>query len=245
MAARPPSDAAGHGAATPGPASLWQRSAAWSLDAALVAPLAGLLAWPWLATPVRAWIDQVRALLQHTGQAMGAAIVDGVPLPQLAMALSHDAVLQQGIAATGTASWAVAWPVLLAFALVGGIYHVAGECSPWRASAGKRMLGLRACDRDGRRLGIGRAAARHCSGALSWATLNLGHLMAAMAPDHLALHDRCSRTRVLSARGAAAGLPAWAWAWLGLLALAGIGATAWLADAATAIMRAALEQALS
>lgn len=242
MAAHPVSDAADPAVPTSDRAGFWQRSAAWSLDAALVAPIAGLLAWPWLAAPVRAWARQLNALLQYTGQAMGEAIVSGVPLPRLATALLHDPLLHQAIAATRSTSWSMAWPALLAFALVGAVYHVAGERSPWQASPGKRMLGLRACDRHGRRLGIGRAVARYGAGALSWATLNLGHLMAAMAPRHLALHDRCSGTRVVSARGAR--VSGWAWGWLGLLALAGFAATAWLADTAAAIMRAALEQAL-
>ena len=223
------------------PAGFWQRGAAWSLDAALIAPLASWLAWPWLAPSVQAWLDQVRTLLQHTGRMVGAAILDGASLPRLAITLLHDPTLQQASAGLRSATWAMAWPALLAFALVGGIYHVSCECSPWRASAGKRLLGLRAGDRDDRRLGPGRALGRYAAGALSWATLNLGHLMAAAAPEHLALHDRCSDTRVQARR---AGLPPWACAWLVVLAIAGIAAGAWAAEAASTVMQAALERAL-
>lgn len=224
-----------------GPAGFWQRAAAWSLDAALVAPFAGWLAWPWIAAPAQAWLDQVRALLQHTGQIMGAAIIDGASLPRLAITLLHDPALHQATTAIRSATWTMVWPALLAFALLGAIYHVAGECSPWQASPGKRLLGLHAVDRRGRRLGTGRALARYSAGALSWATLNLGHLMATAAPEHLALHDRCSDTRVRAAR---TGLPRWARAWLVLLAIAGLVASAWLAQVASTVMQAALERAL-
>ncbi len=237
MTASPPSGSPDHGAA-----GFWQRGVAWSIDATLIAPLAGLLAWPWVEASARAWTGRVQALLRDAGQTMAESIVDGVPLPRLATALLHDPVLREAIAATRSASWSLAWPALLAFALLGAAYHVACECSPRQASVGKRLLGLRACDRDGRRLHAGRAAARHFAGALSWATLNLGHLMAIMAPRHLALHDRCSGTRVVSDRGAPSRLPVWAWAWLGLLALAGLTATVWLGGTAASILRTALEQ---
>ncbi|MGH8084906.1 MAG: RDD family protein [Lysobacter sp.] len=223
------------------PAGFWQRGAAWSLDAVLIAPVAGWLAWPWISAPAQAWLDQVRALLQYSGRLMGAAILDGAPLPRLAITLLHDPTLQQTVTTIRSATWALAWPALLAFALLGALYHVACECSPWQASVGKRLLGLRAGDRNGRRLGPGRALARYGAGTLSWATLNLGHLMATMAPEHLALHDRCSGTRVRTNHPE---LPRWALVWLVLLAIVSLVASAWLAQVASAVMQAALERAL-
>jgi len=165
-----------------------------------------------------------------------------VPLPLLANSLLHDPAILEAMAALEAQSWSLLWPTVLAFASIGAAYHVGCECSPRQATFGKWLLGMRVDARDGRRLGVGRALARHGTGALSWATLNVGHLMATAAPEHLALHDRCSGTRVVSDTDA--GLPGWAWAWLGLLGLATAGAIAWLATVATGIMRAALEQAL-
>jgi hypothetical protein len=138
----------------------------------------------------------------------------------------------------------MAWPALLAFAAIGLLYHVTFECSPWQASPGKRLLGLRATGRGNEGLGIGRAVSRYLAGALSWITLNIGHLMATAAPDHLALHDRVSGTRVVSTHDAAPGFPAWAWLWLGLLGLAGFGLIAWLAGQASSVMRVALDHVL-
>ena len=227
---------------SPVPAGFWHRGAAWSIDAALIAPVALLLAWPWIAGSIRAWPVPAEALLRHAGERMGAAIIDGVPLPLLATSLLRDPAIKGAIAALESNSWSLLWPLVLAFALIGAGYHVGCECSPRQATFGKRLLGMRVHAHDGRRLSAGRALARHGASALSWATLNLGHLMATAAPQHLALHDRCSGTRVVS--DTATGLPGWAYAWLALLALAGVGLSAWIATAAAAIMRAALEQAL-
>lgn len=226
------------------PAAFATRGVAWSLDAALVAPLALLLAWRWLAPAAADWVAGVEALLHHGGRALGEALLAGTPLPRLTVALLRDPVLVDAVAATQAASWALAWPAAAAFALVGAAYHAVAECSAWEATAGKRLLGLRVRDRHGRRLRPGRALLRHGAGALSWATLNLGHLLAASAPRHLALHDRCSGTRVVACARADARLPRWASAWLAGLAVAALAATAWLATAAAAIMRAALELAL-
>ena len=210
----------------------------------LVLPVALWLAWPWVAAPARAWAGEVRSLLQHTGRTMGESIIGGTSLPGLAFTLLHDPTLHQAITTIRSTTWALAWPATLAIALVGAAYHVGCERSPWQATPGKRLLGLRVCDREGRRLGAGRALLRHIAGALSWATLNIGHMMAAAGPDHLALHDRCSGTRVVSTQAPSPGLPAWAWAWLGLLGLAGLGLAAWAGNAATTVMRLALERAL-
>lgn len=225
------------------PAGFWQRAAAWSIDAALVAPVAALLAWPWLSTAAYRCLVQFQGLLQQTGRATGAAVIDGVPLPLLATALMQDPALRAASATSASALWSMVVPALLAFALLGAIYHVACECSAWQGGLGKRILRLRACERSGGRLGLVHASGRYLSGTLSWATFNLGHLMAAVPPAHLALHDRASHTRVV-AHGSQTRLPAWAWAWLGLLAVAGLGATAWLSQWAAAIMQTTLEQFL-
>lgn len=226
------------------PAGFWQRAAAWSIDSALIAPLALLLAWPWVVAPAHAWVGQAQSLLRHVGLAMGEAIIDGVPVPRLANAVLGDGLITDAVASLQSSSWSLAWPYLLAFTLLGAAYHVASECSSAQASFGKRLLGVQACDRAGMRLGIARALLRYFSGALSWATLNLGHLMAMAGPRHLALHDLCSGTRVVSRPGTSSTLPAWARVWLGLLGLANLIAIGWLANAAASIMRVALEQAL-
>jgi uncharacterized RDD family membrane protein YckC len=194
-----------------------------------------------MATPMQAWTTQARELLQHAGRILARAILDGTPLPRLAATVLHDPGWTPMLAAIRATGWAVAGPALLAFVLLWAILHLLGECSPWQASPGKRGLGLHVADSGGRRIGPGRSLLRFGAGALSWLTLNLGHLMATAPPDHLALHDRCSGTRVRAAHDR---LPRWALAWLALLAIAGLVGGAWLSQLASEVVRAALERAL-
>lgn len=222
-------------------AGLYRRSIAWSIDAALLAPVALLLSWRWTVPAASEWVEKVEALLGHGGRALAAAVISGAPVPMWATSLLHDPQLTASIAAAEAASWALAWPGMLAFALLGALYHGASECSAWQGSPGKRLLGLRVHDRHGQPLLIRLALLRHAAGSLSWLTLNFGHALAALAPRHLALHDRCSGTRVVAGAGAP---PRWALAWLGLLALATAGTATWLANRAVQVMSAALEQAL-
>lgn len=224
-------------------AGLYRRSVAWSIDAALLVPVALLLSWRWTAPAASAWVEKVEAVLDHGGRALGAAVIDGAPILLWATSMLRDPQLTGSIAEAEAASWALAWPGGLAFALLGALYHGAGECSVWQGSPGKRLLGLRVHDRHGQPLMIRHALLRHAAGSLSWLTLNLGHALAALAPQHLALHDRCSGTRVVAGAGAGA-RPRWAPWWLGLLALATAGTAIWLANRAVQVMSAALEQAL-
>ncbi|MGY0557462.1 RDD family protein [Lysobacter sp. A421] len=231
------------------PAGFWQRTAAWSIDTASITPLALLLAWPITSAPAHAVSSQVTGLLQAASQAMADAIIDYVPLPQLAAALLHNPALHEASLSLQSTLWSLTWPLLLAIALLGGVYHVLCECSRRRATPGQRLLGLQVLDPHGQALTPHRALTRHLAGSLSWATLNIGHLMAALAPHHLALHDRISATRVVTAPVVAAGdpggkLPAWVWVWFGVLAIAAIALTLWGMIAAMAVMRTALEQAL-
>lgn len=226
------------------PAGFWQRAAAWSLDAALLAPLALLLSWLWISAPLRVLHARWDALLHATGTAMAQALLRAgnelAGLLPLVIGLLHDPALREANAALSAALWAAMWPPLLAFVLLTTAWQVGFERSRWQASPGRRLLGLQVEDEHGQRLSTSRALARHAAGALSWLTLNIGHLMAALGPQHLALHDRLSRTRV---RSADTTLPPWAAAWLALLTLAGLVLGAWLVRDASAAMRSALQAA--
>ena len=129
--------------------------------------------------------------------------------------------------------------VVLFFAWCAGF-----ERSALRATPGKRALGLRVTSVDGDRPGDGQLLLRFLAGTLSWLSLNIGHMMAALPPSFTTLHDRISRTRVYRDAGTAARLPAWAGAWLAMLGAAMLLAGAWLAIAMSAGLQAALERAL-
>lgn len=226
-------------------AGFWQRAAAWSLDAALLVPLALLLGRPWIAAPLRDAAACWDALLHATGTAMAQGLLrsggDVAGLLPLASGLLHDPALREANARLSSALWSAAWPALLAFVLLAAAWQVGFERSRWQASPGRRLLGLHVEDASGERLSTWRALARHAAGTLSWLTLNAGHLMAASDPARTTLHDRVSGTRV---RCTSPALPGWAAAWLAALALAFVVLLGWLLRDASATMRRALEAAL-
>ena len=231
-------------AATAAPAGFWHRAAAWSIDAACIAPVAMLMAWRWLQPASVHSCEATEALLRLAGELAARAIVDGTPLHGLAIALMHDPRITDATATLQLATWRWLLPASFAFGLVGAAWHVAGERSRWQGSPGKRLLGLRVTSRDDATRSLARSAWRHLAGTASWATLNLGHVMAAAGPRHLALHDRISATRVVDDAGPEARLPGWARAWLTLVVVAGVAVTAWLAQRAAALMEAGLLAAL-
>ena len=62
---------------------------------------------------------------------------------------------------------------------------------------GMRAWRLRAVDVSGSTMSLGAAILRSALGFLAWAPAALGVLWLYLDPDHLAVHDRFSRTRVV------------------------------------------------
>lgn len=218
----PPADDACSGA----PAGFWHRYAAWSLDAGVLLLAVLCLEWPRLRLAWTAIGHACRALVSAAGQVLADALMSGTRLPQLSATLLQEPRLHAAAAALQAALWQLAWPVLLAYALLALPWHVLGEASRWRGSPGKRAFGLAAGDLHGQRLSLPRAGARHVAGLLSWLSLNLGHLLAAL-PGRQALHDRIAGARVLHA-GPGTRMPARARAWIVLQLLAVFALLAWL-----------------
>lgn len=84
--------------------------------------------------------------------------------------------------------------------VLGCAYFSLMEASSYQGTIGKFLVGLRVEDERGGRLEIHQALARFFAGALSWATLNIGHMMAMWRPDGRALHDMVAKTRVCQER---------------------------------------------
>ena len=208
------------------PGGFWHRYAAWSLDFVAIAALA------WFATraQVHAGIDAMlagwRQLFGRASQAMSDALLSGRDLHSLAQALMQDPALRAAAQAVQDGLERATLPFALACAGIALLWHGLGEASRWQGSPGKRAFGLIATDIDGNRLGIARAFARQFAGVASWITLNLGHLLAALPPQHRALHDLIAGTRVLRADDAPR-MPLAAKLWLWLQLLAGLAALAW------------------
>lgn len=236
------------------PAGFWRRCAAWSLDALPVGVASLTLA---LALRRRspgtggdalasAWASLVEALAHRVAAAVTGAYGESGAgaLYVLVRGALRDPVLLTAADAVQAALAALVIPPLIAFNALFLAWCVGFERSPLRATPGKRALGLRVATTDGSAPGTGRLLLRFLAGALSWLSLNLGHLLAAMPPAHATLHDRISATRVVLAPEASETLPSWARAWLWVLAAALLLASAWAAAAMAGSMRLALDRAL-
>lgn len=221
------------------PAGFWPRYLAWSLDAALVAAVTCLLGashWRLLAAAVaEAW----NALSQRVADAMAASALDELAFGGFLGRLGADPQVHAAAAAATAALLSLTLGWLMVYAVLGFVLEVACVAfTPWRATPGKRALGLYVAARDGGALGAGRAASRYLGGALSWLSFNIGHLVAMAKPEHLALHDRLAGASVRRRGGA--GLPLWGWAWLLLQLAAALAASVWLASALQASLDTAL-----
>ncbi len=91
--------------------------------------------------------------------------------------------------------WAAQQAVLV-FILF-SIYFTATESSGLEGTLGKRVLGLRVTDLDGRRVRLGRAFARCLARALSAVLWHIGFVMAAFTTKKQTLHDVISDTVVV------------------------------------------------
>lgn len=225
------------------PAGFLRRYAAWSLDALPIATAALLSAWPGIRDHTAALRGALDALSATMASLLAQGLMSAQPLPGLALRWLHDPALRAAAATLQAALGALLLPPLLGFVAAALVYDVAFERSSWRATPGKRALGLAVVDDAGRRIGAGHALLRFCAGGLSWLTLNVGHVMAALPPRHLALHDRVSGTRVVLVSGDAP-LPAWARGWLALQCIAFFAANAWLLSRWQAALQRALEHPL-
>jgi len=222
--ANPPFSATSAFARVPG--GFWHRYAAWSLDFLAI----GAIAWFATRAQLHAGFDAAlagwRQLFGGVSQAMSDALLSGRDLHSLAQALLQDPALRAAAQQVQDGLERATLPFAFACAGLALLWHGLGEASPWQGSPGKRAFGLVVTDLDGHRLGFPRAFARQVAGVASWLTLNLGHLLAMLPPQHRALHDYIAGTRVLRADDAPR-MPLAAKLWLWLQVLAGLAALAW------------------
>ena len=93
---------------------------------------------------------------------------------------------------------------ILILAVGSWLYCAFTESSSWRATVGKRILGLQVVTADGERIGFGQATVRHFMKFLSLFFLTIGFMMAGWTKRRQALHDipsDCLVIRVPPKRG--------------------------------------------
>ena len=131
------------------------------------------------------------------GRRLAALLYDGVLLAALLVAFTSGAVFLNHRSAVepGTAgAWAYLYRAGLVCVIAG--YYLLN----WTRSGqtlGMRAWHLRAVTDSGRPLTLKPAAVRLAFGVLAWAPAALGVLWLYVDAEHLALHDRLSKTRVV------------------------------------------------
>jgi uncharacterized RDD family membrane protein YckC len=131
------------------------------------------------------------------GRRVAALLYDSVLLAALLVIFTSGAVFLNHRAAVEPAT-AGAWAYLYRAGLIGVIagYYLLN----WTRSGqtlGMRAWHLRAVTPSGQPLAWKAAALRCVCGVLAWAPAALGVLWLYADPEHLALHDRLSKTRVV------------------------------------------------
>jgi uncharacterized RDD family membrane protein YckC len=82
----------------------------------------------------------------------------------------------------------------------GWLYEALLLSSPWQATVGKKLLGLKVTDEAGQRISFGRATGRHFAKIISFIICFIGFIMAAFTYHKRALHDMIAVTLVMKER---------------------------------------------
>lgn len=81
--------------------------------------------------------------------------------------------------------------------VVGWLYYALLESSSWQGTVGKKLLGIRVTDMDGRRIGFGRATGRYFAKIISSIICLVGFIMVGFTEKRQGLHDMLAGTLVL------------------------------------------------
>lgn len=77
--------------------------------------------------------------------------------------------------------------IILGFVL---LYYVYAESSPWQATVGKRILGIKVTDEHGNRISFWRSLGRRAAMAISAFTFLIGYMMCGWTARKQCLHDK-------------------------------------------------------
>ncbi|MGQ0799823.1 MAG: RDD family protein [Pseudomarimonas sp.] len=85
----------------------------------------------------------------------------------------------------------------LLYFIAAPLYYAGQESSAAQATLGKRVIGIKVCDLEGRPLSFMHALGRWAAAALSYLTMYIGFFMAAFTEKKQALHDLIASTYVV------------------------------------------------
>lgn len=152
------------------------------------------------ARPVTREADPEDVQYASWGVRAGAAVIDIFVMQVVTMLINtfFIAMLLRSLT-DGSVLLATIGPLVVggAFAL---FYTVWLESSPWQATLGKRMLGLKVVDLQGQRIGFGTSSWRNMAKGLSMLTLGVGYLMPLWDHRRQALHDKAVGCLVVRAK---------------------------------------------
>jgi uncharacterized RDD family membrane protein YckC len=128
---------------------------------------------------LRFWAGMIDVCLEAVGALVLTLVIDFL-LRRFGRFLGISAFLSK--VATGVA-------FIFVLAVGAWLYCAFMESSPWRATVGKRLLGLQVVTSDGDRISFGTATVRHLMKFLSLFCLTVGFMMSGWTKRRQALHD--------------------------------------------------------
>ncbi|MEJ0000728.1 MAG: RDD family protein [Verrucomicrobiota bacterium] len=129
-----------------------------------------------------------------------ALIADSVVLSPLSIiAFTLNPAYQDESARTLAAALVSLVYAIFAF-IIRWLYFALMESGGWQATLGKKLIGIRVTDLEGRRIGFGRATGRYFGKIISCLTLFIGFIMAGFTERKQALHDMLAGTLVVRDR---------------------------------------------
>jgi uncharacterized RDD family membrane protein YckC len=128
---------------------------------------------------LRVWAGAIDVLLEAFAALLVTAIVD------IAMKIFSP---QFGLSPI-TARYFTGIVFIFVLTIGGWLYCACSESSAWRATVGKRIVGLQVVTSSGGQLSFGQASVRHFMKFLSLFTATVGFMMAGWTKRRQALHD--------------------------------------------------------
>ncbi len=101
--------------------------------------------------------------------------------------------------------WTGAWYFGFSSVLISAAYFILFEGGKWKATPGKKLMGLVVTDENGFGIDYGQAALRFLGRLLNTVTLGIGYLIALFDDKNRTLHDHLAKTLVLEGESSSAG----------------------------------------